>query len=410
MKKNLCWYESIIYLLVIISLLFSFTNYLYFSAISSLSILFVVVVYDHKKIKVSKLTIVLFLFFIYCFISAMIVNPKQLLDFQFYRHDGNLFITFAPLLILSMCHIKFNVWKIIKYFVSISTVFNTICIVLFLIRRTNPEYSFMFYAHNAAGGFLSILVIANLFLFFKIKKNERFIYFIFFVINIIGLVLTNSRGSIIPLFAAFFIYYLMRKTKSFKEKGKSNLFFNFLDIIAFSCVLLGFLTISMYISTVRSNDVLTNWDAYVLPNEFVGSKFSSILGIFNRSWTMINRLYYLWPKAMALFSKSPIFGTGFGSFNDNSLSFSGISGIISFSNSDIYLNGSNHAHNSYLHFLAEIGIIGFVLFMILLYEIRKDILKILSNMNHTCRTTNSTLYYSLIGVLLALHLQGRIYG
>ena len=70
----------------------------------------------------------------------------------------------------------------------------------------------------------------------------------------------------------------------------------------------------------------------------------------------------LWQRAWNLFTKSPLFGIGFARFTNIFSIFdenlAGYHGILS-----VYLNprfyyGFNNAHNSYLQFLAETGIIG----------------------------------------------------
>lgn len=87
---------------------------------------------------------------------------------------------------------------------------------------------------------------------------------------------------------------------------------------------------------------------------------------------------FLWKYALRLFKKSPILGIGYGRFNDADLQFSGIPGVINFAVDGYRFDGcgiewdegqlmisAGNAHNSYLHLLAELGIIGFALTMYL---------------------------------------------
>jgi O-antigen ligase len=76
------------------------------------------------------------------------------------------------------------------------------------------------------------------------------------------------------------------------------------------------------------------------------------------------RAYEIWPRAMFVFLNSPIFGTGFGSVNDKPFKFSTYKGFISFNNSDNKIFNDSHAHHSFLHILAEEGIIGLSLFLL----------------------------------------------
>ena len=70
-----------------------------------------------------------------------------------------------------------------------------------------------------------------------------------------------------------------------------------------------------------------------------------------------------------MISKSPLFGIGFGRYNDfiyyqDLTSFTGFPGYISFLNSNQLVYDETHAHNSYLQFTAEIGVIGTLLIMV----------------------------------------------
>lgn len=360
MAKCRRWYEVLISALVVISLLFSFTNYVYVSAVSAVTLVFAAFVFGGRTRRLNDITIRLFWFFFYCAISVLLTNPRQLIDFGFYRYDGNLFITFAPLLVLSMSEIRFDTKRILFWFVTISSIANLAGMVLYFAQRP-PEYAFFFTAHNAAGGFLAMLVVFNGYLVFA-KKELRWISVVFLLTNLLGLYLTNSRGSLLPLVGAVFVALLMKKW------AKADLWLTALLVG-------GIFVLAAFIASVRGDDVIIHYDEYQLPAVFAGSQLSSALGLFNRSWTMVNRLYYLWPKAVYLFGKSPFFGVGFGTFNDNSYNWVGFEGLAYLNVGSAYVNGSNHAHNSYLHILTETGIFGFALFTGFLLSIRKSILK-----------------------------------
>jgi O-antigen ligase len=72
---------------------------------------------------------------------------------------------------------------------------------------------------------------------------------------------------------------------------------------------------------------------------------------------VVSRLFY-YQRALTDFSQSPIVGTGFGRFNDDLKIYSGVPHLLYFATSGLIVNDDAHAHNSYLHFLAEGGIAG----------------------------------------------------
>ncbi|MBM3703051.1 MAG: O-antigen ligase family protein, partial [Actinobacteria bacterium] len=75
-----------------------------------------------------------------------------------------------------------------------------------------------------------------------------------------------------------------------------------------------------------------------------------------------------WEKAWYLFSQSPIFGIGYGRQNDIFPEIyhklKGIPGIFSFYLNPSYFFNDSQAHNSYVQFLAETGVVGMGLLLI----------------------------------------------
>ena len=125
--------------------------------------------------------------------------------------------------------------------------------------------------------------------------------------------------------------------------------------------------------------------AALIPIIFISGAYKRILQIFdfnefNISWRMT-----LFERAMYMFKQSPIFGIGFGRFNDinfpymiNNFSFNnihvflGYPKIVSFFMEGNFDSSAAHAHNSYANFLAETGIVGLgliILFWILCFRI-----------------------------------------
>ncbi len=65
-----------------------------------------------------------------------------------------------------------------------------------------------------------------------------------------------------------------------------------------------------------------------------------------RDHTLGSRLGYFWPRAVLLFVKSPLFGTGFGSFNELEHSFAGVEGLAFFNATDAAFDGKGHVYVS----------------------------------------------------------------
>jgi O-antigen ligase len=106
-----------------------------------------------------------------------------------------------------------------------------------------------------------------------------------------------------------------------------------------------------------------------VPLVFVTGTFQRITQIFYiYDLSALNRISLL-EEALYLFKKSPIIGVGFGRYNDilywglEPVPLSGKPGLAALYTAQNYIFNNTNAHNSYLHFLAENGIIGLMLIL-----------------------------------------------
>lgn len=91
------------------------------------------------------------------------------------------FITFLPLLILVQQKKWFNTEKIVKNFIYFATIVNLACLVFpriginpfdLIYIETITVNHFLFIAHNAAGGFIAVLLALNIG-FFSLERVNR---------------------------------------------------------------------------------------------------------------------------------------------------------------------------------------------------------------------------------------------
>lgn len=303
-----------------------------------------------KQESCHKVLFCLFLIYIYFSLSVLIYNPSAFANAKFYRRDGNFFITFLPLMIFGLLRLKLDVEGLVDVFLKFATFLNFIAMFVYLttgyVASGSPEYSSLFVTHNAGGGYLGTLVGFSIG-FWMMKKRP--IYLFILMANCLGLLLTESRGTQLGLIAALVTHYVL------KERHNKKILFLYIAI----------LSILMFFS-------YPIWDGM---SNHASSASLVELNIY-RGFTIIARLIYLWPPALYLWLHSPVFGTGFGSYNDVPYDLKGIPYLFQLNASNHFLYNDGHAHHSFLHILAETGLVGLALVLIFLYQVWKFIMKL----------------------------------
>jgi len=282
---------------------------------------------------------------LYILISTLIYSPECFGEFDFYRRDGNFFLTYAPLFVIyafSSKGISINFFSILTSWLAVINLF--FLIIYFLTGGTilfhEPGlYHILFAAHNAAGGFLATLCAFQFAILLKSGMNRQRIAL--FIISLIGLYETDSRGSLIGLALGILTWFLLRNR----------------PIRLFLIILISLQLIVGAISWKLKPS------GYLDLNDFATENIS-LSG--ERSGTIVNRVAFLWPRAIYLFGQSPLVGTGFGSFNDRPYNLVGVPGLACINRPEQHINGDNHAHQSFFHVAAETGIFGVMILIMAL--------------------------------------------
>jgi len=340
------WLEKIIYFVLASPALFLLINkYPYFQVLSILIIVFLGLIFFLYSRKITSyhypILLVLALIYAYLIISYFFSGQylSNFFSYNFLRTDGNFF--FCYILFFALAVPFFDYKKATDYYFKfiffIFSVFSLIGIIEFLsgftayMMQGSTDRGRMFMglniAHNATGSVYALVSVFALIFFLEEKlKKTKMLYSVVFLLSIAGLFLSKSRGS----YVAFFITAIF------------VLWMHFKSIKKFFIILSALIVIS-------------------IPVLWVTNVFEIFIQIFQTKGTAAIRLE-LWEKAWNLFSKSPVIGVGFGRFNDiRSAAYenmAGRKGVL-----DIFLHprfyyGSDHAHNAYLQFLAETGVIG----------------------------------------------------
>lgn len=174
---------------------------------------------------------------------------------------------------------------------------------------------------------ISIIVLFILNKDFSIINNRKCIIYV--MVLLVAQFLVGRRGELIALLITILILYILSNEKDIRKKVKRLLIVLFVLFIG-----------GLVVNVLIKNGYLSR---LAKMNEQILSGVDSYDDLNGLSTNRIN----LWMMAIETFKTSPIFGIGLGRFR-----------------SDINLDTSINVHNTYLQFLCESGIVGFVLLVI----------------------------------------------
>lgn len=346
--------KKIVVIIVLVSLFACITNYVPLSigVVALLPLALVSMCYRQRG-RFSKVQACLLVLFGWVTISVLLYNAPSLLEFDFYRKDGNFFISYTVLLVLLFIPFSVNIdthkwtsWMFMAFFLL-----SCIGFVLMPGETTEEGKSvrhFFFVSHNAAGGFYSVIAAVALGIYIQTRKKGYLFFtaaFLFFLYE------SDSRGSLLAILAA--------ATYALIGFRKPVFVFLLFLLIQFSVVL------STYPEWVRMGKIMSEGANFVIWGG--GQEIT-----FQRAGTFIDRLYFLWPRALDNILHSPVAGMGFGSFDDLYYHYTdAIPHVLAVKDGAVVRHSDSHAHNSTFTLLAELGVIGYALFVLLFSEMLK---------------------------------------
>lgn len=175
---------------------------------------------------------------------------------------------------------------------------------------------------NLLGGYFDLMLglMAGMFLMIK-HKMVRIVIAILFCLTAFCLTLTYARGACLSIAVVIFVYSILYNRKVL------------LALIALAVILL--------LSDATLVDRMTS--------------------IFTKMDTSSEMRLAFWESTIAMILDHPLLGIGWGSY------------FMVYPNYDYYMQGNFikivHAHNMYLNFMAEIGLFGFVSYMVCFFGV-----------------------------------------
>lgn len=217
----------------------------------------------------------------------------------------------------------------------------------------------LYSSHHAAGAVLASLVIFN---YFRYRARSSVSSLLFLIIAVAGLLGTGSRTSLLAAVIGMFIQQIL-----LIRIGQIIKIAIFVPILAFG------------MSKVFP-------DQYTrLANTFTVNPFEVVAVNFERAWlanpplesgnawsleTLADKQGQanlairglLWARGVVEGSRSPLFGAGFGRYNDTGRSFTQVVPFVTVATDAEYKNPSTHSsHNAFIMIFAELGLVGVAL-------------------------------------------------
>lgn len=279
------------------------------------------------------------LFTLMALISTLLYDPHSLIEFDFYRRDGNFFIAYAPIFAGCLYMHRWDLNKVLRIFFIFAVVVNlpmyAIYIVhngpLAILKHANDSFGGYFIARNAAGGFFAMLFCLGVACY--LQRRERLILALLGV-NMLMLIGTYSRGSLLGVIAMLPYLYFGRKRWML------------------ATMIAGILVVSFAIA-IHNTDPSVDYMGYMYNIHDSDEKAANVS----------IRYEWLWPRALKYFEQSPIVGMGFGAFDDHIGRVTSYFNVFGAASDVLVWHSDSHAHNSYLNILAELGVVGLALML-----------------------------------------------
>ena len=289
-----------------------------------------------RLFRLHKVTAWALLYYAISLISLLIYDPAALISPEFYRYDGNFLVSFLPLLVLPVFGRtgNYDIGKAVKIFVTLSLIVCTPVVVYQELSQSSV--SGLFFTTNAFGGFLMAVIAFSV--AWLIGDRNKKVAVLALILSSTMLMLSLSRGSLLGICLGVVSLWALKSGRKWVISGLIG------SIVLVQGAILS-VTYPVYIASGGAT--------FELVQEVAGSL---------KELNILIRAYENWPRGLYLFFHSPLVGAGVGSANDVPFQFEHQTGI-QFNGGPNRVYNDAHAHHTYIHLLAEQGIVGLLVFL-----------------------------------------------
>lgn len=221
------------------------------------------------------------------------------------------------------------------------------------------------------GGLICVnAILIGIYMIKNTNKNiSKVVITLGIIVNILYIYFSDSRGSllalIVGLFLLMFLFFIIKPIIKKEISGKKILLSFAMIVITISVIVVGKNLIkrgysNLFEKNIEKSDIVINEEKDI-------SEVSKEISVLNREdgtdKDFSNRRFDLWKSSIEYFRESPIFGVGFENLVEYGRKYLPNTYLI---NNDFTL--FYNFHNAFFNILAAQGIIGIVLFLIILLK------------------------------------------
>lgn len=320
------------------------------------------------NLKVTPLFILLFFYAAYRLIYYFAVNTNIPIDINFINEEGR-FLVFL-IVTLAISALQYNT-RVLKKYVKFSMAAFLLWASLFALDSILGNTLI-----NASHHQLGLISLTGLIYGVFLQNDSlfwRLIKWFAIALSIICLIFSGSRTSLV--LGVFLLFWVYQNRVKIMPKLLGAGLLTIAIVFNFNVISNEKFTIANRNYDISSFGIITDGIAFGISNPDAIEKAADgrKSGIKDADGNIIGRAV-VYGKAIHLFMESPLFGVGEGRFDDNG-SCKNIGSAVCIHNHGKSQFDGHTAHNSFLHILAEEGLLGFLFVLIILLKLKNLIMK-----------------------------------
>jgi O-antigen ligase len=312
-----------------------------------------------RRLSMDKVGFLVVLNYLYWIVSGFLVGALVLGTLAspgFYTGEGRIFIYYVPLLLFSVYAAKRRDISFVTRFQAWIALATLPLFAIWAVTgalgggRANNFFGLLT-SHTGAGTFYATLLLFLVICGLESKRRPLTLLGVAMILPVFG---SASREAIAGLLVAIG-WYVWRNLKA------RTLVYMVL-IVAIGIGSLPFVAPHTYTRTVSvlSPETVTAIEQVVETVEWEPGRDT---GLGEERYNILLRFLY-WKYSVKMFLESPLVGIGFGRWNDHDVYVERVGDdLVGLGLSGKRVTEVHHAHNSYLHVLAETGLLGLALLM-----------------------------------------------